>query len=63
MREYCSELIILDEVHRSGAKEWGKAVDYLLEDNKEARIIGNDSYTTSNRWTKYDRKKMWQSSL
>ena len=63
MREYHSELIILDEVHRSGAKEWGKAVDYLLENNKEARNIGNDSYTTSNRWTKYDRKKMWKSSL
>lgn len=63
MREYHSELIILDEVHRSGAKEWGKAVDYLLEDNKEARNIGNDSYPTSNRWTKYDRKKVWKGSL
>lgn len=46
MREYNSELIVLDEVHRSGAEEWGKAVDYLLENNKEARNIGNDSYTT-----------------
>ena len=40
MREYNSETIILDEVHRSGAPEWGKAVDYLLETNKEAEILG-----------------------
>ena len=40
MREYNSSKIILDEVHRSGAPEWGEAVDYLLETNKEAEILG-----------------------
>ena len=45
MEEYNSDIIVLDEVHRSGAEEWGKAVDYLLEQNKDARHFGNDSYT------------------
>ena len=40
MREYNSSKMILDEVHRSGAPEWGEAVDYLLETNKEAEILG-----------------------
>ncbi len=48
MSEYNSELIVLDEVHRSGAEEWGKAVDYLLETNKTARSIRNDCYTFKN---------------
>ena len=46
MREYASDIIILDEVHRSGAEEWGKAVDYLLENNENSRIARNDSYAT-----------------
>ena len=48
MSEYDSDIIILDEVHRSGAEEWGKAVDYLLENNENARITRNDSYTIKN---------------
>ena len=48
MSEYDSDIIILDEVHRSGAEEWGKAVDYLLENNENARITRNDSYTAKN---------------
>ena len=36
MQEYNSDVIILDELHRSGAKDWGKAVDYLIESNKSA---------------------------
>ena len=40
MQEYNSEVIILDELHRSGAKDWGKAVDYLLENNKSAQLLG-----------------------
>lgn len=46
MSEYDSDIIVLDEVHRSGAKEWGKAVDYLLERNSDSRTFRNDSYTT-----------------
>ena len=40
MREYNSETIILDEVHRSGALEWSKAVDYLIENNPESNVLG-----------------------
>lgn len=40
MKEYNSDVIILDEVHRSGAEDWGKAVDYLLETNDNAQILG-----------------------
>ena len=40
MEELNSGTIILDEVHRSGAEEWGKAVDYLLENNPEANVLG-----------------------
>jgi len=40
MREYNSGTMILDEVHRSGAPEWGEAVDYLLETNEETVVLG-----------------------
>lgn len=40
MKEFNSDVIILDEVHRSGAEDWGKAVDYLLETNDKAQILG-----------------------
>ena len=40
MMEYNSETIILDEVHRSGALEWSKAVDYLIENNPESNVLG-----------------------
>ena len=40
MKEYNSETIILDEVHRSGALEWSKAVDYLIENNQKSNILG-----------------------
>lgn len=40
MQEYNSDVIILDEVHRSGAEDWGKAVDYLLETNSNAQVLG-----------------------
>ena len=40
MQEYNSDVIILDELHRSGAKDWGKAVDYLIENNKNAQLLG-----------------------
>lgn len=34
------DLIVLDEYHRLGAKEWGKAVKVLLELNPQAKILG-----------------------
>lgn len=34
------DLICLDEFHRTGAPEWGAAVDRLLELNAEAKIFG-----------------------
>ena len=42
MQEYNSDVIILDEVHRSGAEDWGKTVDYL----QWCSSIRNDSDTT-----------------
>mgnify|MGYP003305739931 CR=1 FL=1 len=40
MKEYNSDVIVLDEVHRSGAEDWGKAVDYLLEANSSSQVLG-----------------------
>ena len=34
------DLICLDEFHRTGAPEWGAAVDRLLEMNKQAKVMG-----------------------
>lgn len=34
------DLIILDEIHRTGAREWGKSVRQLLSLNKKAKVIG-----------------------
>lgn len=34
------DLICLDEFHRTGAQEWGAAVDRLLELNTEAKVFG-----------------------
>lgn len=35
-----SSYIVLDEFHRVGAPEWGKAVNELLKFNKNAKILG-----------------------
>ena len=32
--------IILDEFHRCGAPEWGRGVNTLLEQNKDAKVLG-----------------------
>ena len=32
--------IVMDEFHRTGAKEWYKSITKLLENNKEAKILG-----------------------
>lgn len=34
------DLIVLDEFHRSGAQEWGKGVQNLLDQNKGAKLLG-----------------------
>ncbi len=34
------DLIILDELHRTGALNWGKAVNYILEENSKAKVVG-----------------------
>ena len=34
------DLICLDEFHRAGAPEWGNAVDRLLEQNLQAKVLG-----------------------
>ena len=34
------DYIVFDEFHRIGAKEWGKSVETLLDNNKEAKVLG-----------------------
>ena len=34
------DLIILDELHRAGALNWGKAVSYILDKNSSAKVVG-----------------------
>ena len=34
------DIIILDEFHRVGAKQWGKYIDNILEKNKNAYVLG-----------------------
>lgn len=37
---YSYDLIILDEFHRLGAPKWGEAVNKVLENNPQAKILG-----------------------
>ena len=37
------DLIVLDEFHRAGSPEWGKAVADLLSLNKQAKILGTSA--------------------
>ncbi len=34
------DCIVLDEFHRCGAHEWNKGIDELLENNKDAKVLG-----------------------
>ena len=34
------DLILLDELHRTGAETWGKAVKHILSNNENAKIVG-----------------------
>lgn len=38
--EIKADLIILDELHRAGALNWGKAVKYIISENSNAKIVG-----------------------
>lgn len=40
MDNFNYELIVLDEFHRCGAREWGKAVNKLLDNNLNAKVLG-----------------------
>jgi len=34
------DFIIMDELHRTGADKWGERIDYLLETNPNAKVLG-----------------------
>ena len=34
------DVIIMDELHRTGADKWGERIDYLLETNPNAKVLG-----------------------
>ena len=40
LEELNIDLIILDDMHRAGALNWGKAVKYVLNKNNNSKIIG-----------------------
>lgn len=48
-----ADFIILDEFHRCGAREWGRAVEQLLETHPQAKLLGlsatNIRYLDNNR--------------
>lgn len=41
------DVIIADEFHHCGAPEWGKGVQYVIESNPEAKVIGFTGHTHS----------------
>ena len=40
MEELNADIIIMDELHRTGADKWGERVNTLLEKNPNAKILG-----------------------
>ena len=34
------DLIVIDEYHHTGAKEWGKAIQALIDNNTDAKVLG-----------------------
>ena len=40
MEKYHADIIIMDELHRTGAEKWGEKVNTLLEKNPNAKILG-----------------------
>ena len=34
------DLIVIDEYHHTGAKEWGKAIQTLIDNNADAKVLG-----------------------
>jgi superfamily II DNA or RNA helicase len=43
MEDYNFDFIVLDEFHRCGAKEWGKGVQILLNNNHDALLLGTSA--------------------
>jgi superfamily II DNA or RNA helicase len=43
MEDFKFDFIVLDEFHRCGAKEWGKGVQILLNNNHDALILGTSA--------------------
>ena len=37
------DLIIFDEFHHGGAEEWGKAVNWIIEQNPSAKVLGTSA--------------------
>jgi len=37
------DCIVLDEFHRCGAKEWGKEVNKILDNNKDSKVLGTSA--------------------
>ncbi len=40
MNKLNPDIIIMDELHRTGAEKWGERIDVLLEKNPKAKILG-----------------------
>ena len=40
MKKLNADIIIMDELHRTGADRWGEKVNTLLEQNPDAKILG-----------------------
>lgn len=36
------DLIVIDEYHHTGAKEWGKAIQALIDNNADAKVFFNE---------------------
>ncbi|MFI3307872.1 MAG: Helicase associated domain protein [Mycoplasmatota bacterium] len=49
------DYIILDEFHHIGAPVWGKRIDTLIKNNKDAKVLGMTAYTIRDRNTIYER--------
>ena len=49
------DLLILDEFHHIGAPLWGKAINSLVEKNKNKKVFGMSAYTIRGRGTRYER--------
>ena len=37
------DLVVLDEFHHSGAEQWGKAIEWVIEQNPDAKVLGTSA--------------------